>query len=137
MESYIEILKNKGFKITPRRNAIIKIFLDGNSHLTPKEVWQKLSERFARCGLPSVYRNLESLAECGILTRIQQFDRRKHYGLCTAEQGHHHHHITCVKCGRVEDIKECAMPNRKKIKGFKIVSHFVQVNGVCKECFSG
>jgi len=135
LDQYLDKLKEGGFKLTPRRQAIIELFVDGKIHLTPEEVWEKLREQFDRCGFPSVYRNLESLVECGILTRIQQFDRKKHYGLCSALHGdHHHHHITCIKCGKVDEIKDCAINDTKKIKGYKIVSHFMQVNGVCSGC---
>ncbi len=135
MDHYLGKLKDGGFKLTPRRQAIIELFVDCEIHLTPEDVWSKLKKKFGRCGLPSVYRNLESFAECGILTRIQQFDSKKHHGLCAATQDHHHHHITCVKCGKVEDIEDCAIGGAKKIKGYKVVSHFMQVNGVCAGCY--
>lgn len=137
MEHYIEKLRQGGFKLTPRRQAIIELFVDGHSHLTPDEVWDKLKKQFDQCGLPSVYRNLETLVECGVLTRIQQFDRKKHYGLCTAAYGdRHHHHITCIKCGKVDEIKNCAINDIKKVKGYKVISHFMQVNGICENCTS-
>jgi Fur family ferric uptake transcriptional regulator len=134
VEHYLEKLKVGGFKLTPRRQTIIELFIDCDTHLTPEEVWNRLKKDFDQCGLPSVYRNLESLVECGVLTRIQQFDRKKHYGLCTASQGQHHHHITCVKCGKVEEIPDCAIVNKKKIKGYRIISHYMQVNGICGKC---
>jgi Fe2+ or Zn2+ uptake regulation protein len=134
LEQFLEKLKEGGFKLTPRRQAIIRLFVNGKTHLTPEEVWEKLKKQFDRCGLPSVYRNLESLVGCGILVRIQQFDRKKHYGLCTAQGDCHHHHITCIKCGKVEDIKDCAITKVKRIKGYKVVSHFMQVDGVCDGC---
>ena len=135
MEQYLEKLKEGGFKLTPRRQAIVELFVKSKGHLTPEEVWERLKKKFDHCGLPGVYRNLESLVECGILTRIQQFDRTKHYGLCAAAHGsHHHHHITCVKCGKVDAIQDCAISGIKKIKGFKVVNHFMQVNGICAGC---
>jgi len=134
LNQFMEKLKEGGLKLTPRRQVIIRLFMDCESHLTPEGVWGKLKKKFSRCGLPSVYRNLESLVDCGVLTRIQQFDRRKHYGLCSASHGQHHHHITCIKCAKVEDIKDCAIEGAKKIKGYKIVSHFMQVNSVCSSC---
>lgn len=136
MEQFLKKLKQGGFKLTPRRQAIIKFFVDGRKHLTPEEVWGKLKKQFLQCGFPSVYRNLESLVACGVLTRIQQFDRKKHYGLCSADHGdYHHHHITCIKCGKVDKIKDCAINEAEKIEGYKVVSHFMQVNGVCPDCF--
>lgn len=137
MDQLLEKLKEGGLKLTPRRQAIIRLFMDCGSHLTPEEVWSKLKKKFQHCGLPSVYRNLESLVECGILTRIQQFDRKKHYGLCLSIHGSHHHHITCIKCGKVDEIKDCAIKDAKKINGYKVVSHFMQVNGVCSGCSKG
>jgi len=131
---YLKKLKQGGFKLTPRRQAIIKLFVDCNTHLTPEKVWNKLQKQFSQCGLPGVYRNLESLVQCKILARIQQFDRKKHYGLCTANYDYHHHHIICIKCGKVEDIEDCAIEGIKKIKGYKVVSHFMQVNGICIKC---
>ncbi len=134
---YIEVLKDKGFKVTPRRKAIINIFITSNSHLTADEVWDRLSKKFDRCGIPSVYRNLETLAECGVLTKIQQFDRKKHYGLCSfAGHDEHHHHIICVKCGKVEEIKECALIQKRYINGYKVVRHFMQVDGICDKCLA-
>ncbi len=137
MQRYIGKLKDSGFKLTPRRQAIIGLFVDGKSHLTPEEVWEKLKKQFARCGLPSVYRNLETLVGCGILTRIQKFDRKKHYGLCSSSGYEHHHHITCIKCGKVDEIKDCAIKDIRKINGYKVVSHFMQVNGICSSCSKG
>ncbi len=134
MKPYIDILKNKGLKITPRRKAIIDIFVNCHKHLTSEGVWSLLSNEFDKCGLPSVYRNLETLVECGILTRIQQFDRKKHYGLCTEHHNHPHHHITCISCGKVEELGACEMDNKRIIKGYKVVNHFMQVNGICAGC---
>ncbi len=134
MNYHLEKLRRNGFKLTPRRKAIVDLFEDCDSHLTPEEVWRQLKKKFHQCGLPSVYRNLESLADCDILTRIQQFDRKKHYGLCCAKHNEHHHHITCLKCGTVEDVKDCAIKGIKKIKGYKVINHFMQINGICPDC---
>lgn len=134
MKQYLDKLKTGGFKFTPRRSAIIEIFEEHKNHMTPEEVWEKLNKIFNKCGLPSVYRNLESLVKCGILTRIHQLDRKKHYGLCSALHNEHHHHITCIKCGKVDEIKECAMNDIKTTHGYKVVNHFFQINGICPKC---
>ncbi len=134
MEYYLNIIRKSGLKVTPRRKAIIRLFIDNNSHMTPEDVWHRLSSTFSQCGLPGVYRNLESLADCGVLARIQQFDRKKHFGLCTSNHRGDHHHIVCVNCGRVDTIDKCLLPHLEEIKGFRVVSHYMQVNGVCLDC---
>jgi len=134
LEKYLEKLKNYGLKLTPRRQAIIELFLNCKSHMTPEVVLHKLKIKIKCCGVPGIYRNLESLVECGILTRIQQFDRKRHYSLCSCIHDKHHHHITCIKCGKVDVIKDCSLHSVKKINGYKVVSHFMQINGICPEC---
>ncbi len=134
MEQYIEKLKSKGLKLTPRRRAIIKLFFERRSHMTPEEVFEKLKKKFSRCGVPGIYRNLESLAECAILARIHKQDRKRHYGLCSCSADKHHHHITCVKCGKVDEIRNCSLDGVKEINGYTVLSHFVQIDGICAEC---
>ena len=134
MELFLNKIKENGLKLTPLRKAIIKLFMDSNSHMTPEDAWVELRDNFRQCGLPSIYRNLETMVECGILTRIQLFDRKKHYGLCNSQLDCHHHHIVCIKCGKVDTINECAISGRKKINGYRVVSHYMQVNGICDNC---
>ena len=134
MQQYVKKLKEGGYKLTPRRKAIIRLFSECGTHMTPEEVLNKLKKTFSRCGFPGVYRNLESLVGCGILTRIQKFDRKKHYGLCPAGQEKHHHHINCIRCGKLEVIDECAISGINEIKGYRVISHFLQVEGICAKC---
>lgn len=133
MDYYFNKIREKGLKLTPLRKAIVKLFMDRISHMTPEDAWAGLKDKFDRCGLPSVYRNLESLVECGILTRIQQFDNKKHYGLCTSKK-EHHHHIVCIKCGKVDAVSGCSIAEKKEIKGYKVISHYLQINGICDNC---
>ena len=135
MDHFQAKLKKHDLKLTPRRKAIIEIFYESDRHLTPEEVWLELQKRFNRCGFPGVYRNLESLVECGVLARIQSFDRKKHYGLCTSQEKHHHH-IVCIKCGKVEVFNDCLFENTGTINGYKVISHFMQINGICSDCIN-
>jgi Fe2+ or Zn2+ uptake regulation protein len=133
LEELLKKIKSGGLKVTPRRKAIIELFSRTKCHLTPDDVWRSLKKQFTQCGLPSVYRNLESLVECRVLTRIQLFDSKKHYVLCTS-QHKHHHHIVCIKCGKVEEMQECTFSEQEEINGYRIVDHFMQVNGICANC---
>jgi len=128
-------LKKHNLKNTPRRNAIIEIFKKKNLYLSPEEVWITLKKKFKKCGLPGVYRNLESMSNCGILFKIVSFsDDKRHYGLCNNHINKHHHHIICIKCKKISSIEKCGFNNRIKINGYEIISHFVQLNGICPDC---
>ena len=86
-------------------------------------------------GYPSVYRNLESFKDCGILVKIQREDRRLYYALCNIHEGHqHHHHIVCIKCGKVDDVEGCVLSGVKNASGYKVLKHIVQLEGLCPKC---
>ena len=132
-ELYLNKLRENNFKLTPRRRAIIDFFLTEGQYLAPKAVWKGLQEKFLHLGLPSIYRNLELFSKCNILTKIQKPDRKLYYGLCNSEYKHHHH-IICIKCGKVEEFFDCSLFKKKTIKGFKVASHSLQIEGICSNC---
>ncbi len=134
LDRYLEKLQSCPLKSTPKRIAIIEIFYKNNKFLTPEKVYEKLRRKFRQCGLPGVYRNLESLTEYGILTRIHKFDNNRYYGLCHAEGGVHHHHIVCIRCGKVGEIAGCDLFRKRSVNGFRIVDHFLQLDGICDSC---
>ena len=132
---HIQKLKAQKLKITPKRQAILEYFIKEGRYLTPEQVWEKLKKSFKHLGYPSVYRNLESFKDCGILTKIEREDRRLYYALCNIHEGNpHHHHIVCIKCGKVDDVEGCVLSGVKNAGGYKVLKHVVQFEGLCPEC---
>lgn len=121
-------------KDTPRRRAIISFFEKSTGAKDPETVWEHLKTKFRRCGLPGVYRNLEQMVNAGILVRVQREGRKRYYGLCPGCGHMHHHHIVCVKCGKIGEMPECTLFKGRTLGGFKIVDHFIQLSGICPEC---
>lgn len=130
------ILKSIKLKATPKRLAIMEIMAKEKTYLNPEEIRSRLKERFKNIGLPTVYRNLEELANEGIIIKIIHPDRKLYYFYCPRRE--HHHHFVCVLCRKVEDISYCGIKEIKKeveenLKGH-MVSHMLQVFGFCREC---
>ena len=133
---YLDKVKEARLKITPRRKAVIELFLKSNSYLGPQEVKQLLKNKFRRLGLPSVYRILEELKRSGILVKIEK-KRRLYYALCRIPHSDHHHFI-CKKCRKVEEVEYC---NFEEISRFverelnaRVEFHFLQIEGLCSQC---
>jgi Fur family transcriptional regulator, ferric uptake regulator len=129
-------LKQLNLKLTPKRIAIIEILTEATGYLSPEEIWSEMKRRFARIGLPTIYRNLEELADGNIISKITHPNRQLYYFFCGNND--HHHHFVCLSCRNVDDINFCAIQElrkevRKKLSG-QVVSHILQVNGLCKEC---
>ena len=82
MNEAYALIKKAGLKMTPRRREMVALFLNSPAPLSPQEVQDQLKRLFSRCGLPGVYRNLETLADCGVLFRVVGFGRERSYALC-------------------------------------------------------
>ncbi|HLO24575.1 MAG TPA: transcriptional repressor [Geobacteraceae bacterium] len=131
-------LKSLNMKATPKRLAILALMGREAAYISPEEVWLKLKDQFDRIGLPTVYRNLEELAAGGVITKVIHPNRQLYYHFCPNRD--HHHHFICIACRKVEDVDFCGLENieqevGEKIGG-KVLSHVVQVNGLCRACFS-
>ncbi len=136
MQDYSYILKELNLKITPKRIAILEILSTNPSCMTPDEVWRKVKQGFKRVGLPTIYRNLEELSECGIISTVIHPDRKLYYYFCKNKE--HHHHFICLSCRRVDEINTCNITEMQRdientING-KVLNHILQLNGLCSEC---
>lgn len=135
-DRHLTTLKQLGLKATPKRLAILAILARESTYCSPEDVWQRLKGEFGRIGLPTVYRNLDELAMGGLITQVLHPNRQLYYFYCPNDE--HHHHFICVACRRVEDVDVCGMEAIEREVGEKIggtvLSHIVQVNGLCRDC---
>ena len=136
IKHYLNKVKAGRLKNTPKRRAVIGLFLRGNKYLGPQEVQRVLKDQFSRLGLPSVYRILEELYQLGILVKVEK-NRQLYYALCRIPH-HDHHHFICKKCKKVEEVDYC---NFKEVSEFierelngKVESHLLQIEGLCSQC---
>jgi Fe2+ or Zn2+ uptake regulation protein len=135
--TYSAILKANRLKTTPRRTAVIEFFLKAGRFLGPYEIRDMLRKKFAKVGLPSVYRILGELEGAGILTRIGQENRQLYYSLCRKPHSDHHHFI-CRSCNKVEEVEFCNFGQvsrfiEKKLKA-KVQHHSLHIEGLCSQC---
>lgn len=52
----------------------------------------------------SAYRNISVLIEAGVVRRVSGSDDHGRFELSEDVLGHHHHHLVCTACGRVDDL---------------------------------
>ena len=87
--------------------------------------------------MATVYRTLDLLAELDILTKMDFGDGKARFELNNLEV-HHHHHLICLSCGRVEEVDvdflEALEDNISQQTGFEIVNHRLKFFGYCSEC---
>ncbi len=127
-------------RLTPQRERIIKIFLERpGQHLSAEEVHQLVRQDFQDIGMATVYRALELFTQLEILQQIHFNDGRARYEINRHTTNiHRHHHMVCLRCGRVEEFQEDlldAMEERLiRERGFRVVDHELKFYGTCRQC---
>lgn len=132
-------LKEKGYKLTVQRKAIINVFLKNqSSHLSPEEIYDNVRNDYPDIGLATVYRTLQLLEELNIVYKVNFDDGCSRYELNLDSEDHQHHHLICTKCGDVQEVKldllESLETQIEKEGNFRVVDHNVKFFGYCKDC---
>lgn len=129
-------LKKAGLKITIPRLKILEILEKApEHHLSAEDVYRILLESSEDIGLATVYRVLTQFEEAGLVIR-HHFEGG--YSVFELDHGHHHDHLVCIKCGKVEEFVDRIIEERQKEvaseAGYTITDHSLNIYGVCKKC---
>ena len=121
-------------RLTSQRQVILEELKKVTSHPTANEVYDMVRKRLPRIGLGTVYRNLDLLAEKGIIKKLEVGGEQKRFDGDTSP----HYHIRCMRCNRVEDIfieRDMELEkNAASCCNYKILDHHVQFSGICSKC---
>lgn len=126
--------REKGFKLTPQRLAILK-FLDGNTgHPAAEDIYNSIKKIYPTVSFATVYNTLQALKDKGEILEITIDPQKKHYD----PNPKPHHHIICLECNKIGDIFEdyseaLRLPYHIK-EEFKPVGNHINFYGVCREC---
>lgn len=132
-------LKQKGYKLTPQRRAIVDIIIqNAGSHLTTEELYDLVKTECPEIGLATVYRTVQLLEELGVVSKLDLNDGCYRYELVREDENHQHHHLICSQCGKVievqGDLLEVLEHEIESKYDFKIKNHSVKFYGICSEC---
>lgn len=132
-------LKEKGYKLTPQRRAIVdNIIKNEGSHLTTEELYDLVKQECPEIGLATVYRTVQLLEELNVVSKLDLNDGCYRYELVHEDENHHHHHLICSNCGKVievqGDLLEVLEHEIESKYDFKIKNHSVKFYGICNEC---
>jgi len=131
-----EELRKAGLKVTLPRMKILQILENAdNHHMSAEDIFKALLDSGDDVGLATVYRVLMQFESAGIVIRHNFEGGHSVYEL---NEGEHHDHLVCAKCGRVEEfIDELIEQQQEKIAkgaGFKITDHSLIIYGICDKC---
>jgi Fur family peroxide stress response transcriptional regulator len=131
-------LRDRGFRLTPQRLAVLKVMLKSNTHLSAEEIYENIHKDYPMIGLATIYKTITMLKEMGEITelnfnsqsaRFEPFDHKPHP------------HFICSKCGRIIDLDHHILDNLPekimKTTGHQIVRTRLDFYGLCQNCQSG
>ncbi len=117
-----------------QREIIFDTLQENVVHPTAEYLYTKIKEKDPRISLATLYRNLNQLAENGIIKKIDGLENSSHFDHNT----HEHYHFICKKCKRVFDIDADVAPElirkTEELTDFVIENHDIVFSGICKDC---
>ncbi len=139
LEKLKERIKDKKYKLTTQRQTILQAFIDADeNHLSAEDVYVLVKEVAPDIGLATIYRTLDLFTELDLLKRLDFGDGRNRYELNDEEFAHFHHHLICVKCGKVSEFEDDMLETLESIiakkLNFRTIDHQLKVYGYCSDC---
>ena len=129
-------LRKAGLKVTLPRMKILDILEHTSSrHQSAEDVYKALLDTGEDIGLATVYRVLTQFEAAGLVTR-HHFEGG--HSVFELNEGSHHDHIVCVKCGEVDEFIDETIEKRQKAiaadLGYELTDHCLYMYGICKKC---
>jgi Fur family ferric uptake transcriptional regulator len=122
------------FRITRQRQIILEELRKVTTHPTADEVCQLVRRRLPHISLGTVYRNLELLADYGLILKLEMAGAQRRFD----GNVENHYHVRCSSCSRVEDLpaRPIAIPenNFREMTTFEITGHRLEFFGLCPAC---
>ena len=121
-------------RLTTQRQIILEELAKVKTHPTASELYDMVRKRLPRIGLGTVYRNLELMAENGMILKLEVGGTQKRFDATTNT----HYHIRCSSCGKVDDIDTPVLEELVKEAAascsYQVLGHHVEFSGICPSC---
>lgn len=141
-EKFKQMLKEKGLKVTNQRLLVLEVLAcHKDRHMTVEDIYDLVKKDYPDIGLATIYRTVQLLLEMQLVDRINLDDGCVRYEIgegISAEGKHHHHHLICRTCGKVQPFKDDWLDELERHieeeAGFHVLDHELKFYGQCREC---
>lgn len=134
LETYIEQLKQAGYKVTHQRLVILDYLLHSKEHPSAEMIYADLRQRYPTISLATVYNTLEMLAKVGLVVDLGAPGERRRFDGNVTE----HSHYFCTNCGKVKDLNlsgaERAMSKLVQEINLPVTRYRLDFFGLCENC---
>lgn len=135
-EAFIAQLHERGFRLTPQREIVLRVLHDMEGHVTAEEIYGKVQALTSSVDISTVYRTLELLREFGLVASIDLDGGQRRYELLPSQRPHHH--LRCRSCGKLITVEDAALQSALDhlCQTFDFKAELDQwiIPGLCKTC---
>ena len=125
----------KAKRYSAKREALLHLMQQTDTHPTAEWVYQQLKPQFPDLSLGTVYRNLAAFRQDGTLVSVGVVNGQERFDAATFP----HTHFICSQCGQVHDMHSLVIPDELavapvKTEGVQVDFYQLTFKGICKEC---
>jgi Fur family transcriptional regulator, ferric uptake regulator len=134
LEAAVAQLRGRGLRLSASRRLVLEALFAAGRPATAEEIASGMYGRLPRCDLASVYRNLETLEELGLVRHMHLGHGPGLYAPAAEDD----EYVTCERCGRSEAVArdvlhEVRAAVRAAVGYEPRFSHF-PLTGLCPPC---
>ncbi|WP_225867609.1 Fur family transcriptional regulator [Cyanobium sp. NIES-981] len=115
-------------RLSRQRRMVLDLLWAEKSHLSARDIFEKLNDLGRNIGHTSVYQNLEALQSAGVIECLDRANGRL-YGY----RSDPHSHITCLESGAIEDLDVELPPDLlrqiEERTGYRIETYTLNLTG--------
>lgn len=116
--------------MTKNGKLIFDIIMNSPEHLTAEQIFLQLKQTAPKTVLSTVYNNLNTLCEQGLIRKVSIEGNPDRYDKNTK-----HDHLVCTQCGALSDKTFTDLTESLSAQlGEPILSYDLKVNYVCPAC---
>ena len=128
LQATFELCRKLGMRLSRQRRMVLDLLWTEASHLSARDIFEKLNNQGRRIGHTSVYQNLEALQSAGVIECLDRASGRL-YGY----RRDPHSHLICIENGTIEDL-DVELPDQllreiERRTGYTIETYTLQLSG--------
>ncbi|MBP2337257.1 Fur family ferric uptake transcriptional regulator [Saccharothrix coeruleofusca] len=128
-----------GLRMTPHRRAVLRALACLPGPAAVHTIHHALRASGERVGLSTLYRQIATLVDAGVIgTRL---DRQGRHLFHLRTDDTHDHHLTCVRCGHATPVDASAVlrwaADAAAAHGFSDITTWADLTGLCPRCPAG
>lgn len=134
VETLARRIREKGYRLTRQRQIVLEELAKVDSHPRADQIYQMVRRRIPNISFGTIYRNLKTLQELGLLSELQYGHKSARFDANIGA----HQHFMCKSCEKIVDVDEdfgldVNVPGLKRL-GYQIEEYRLQLLGLCPTC---